>query len=241
MSARPGAGGLIVVTGPAPAPCAARAPGHDDRCPDCQACTACVGCGCDTAAARAWPRPRNVDEQCRAYWGSHGCGKRRGHAEPAHVCGVGDPEGLCSTHDGIGCRFYLDADGLEPDGPLLPTLLHGADTPWARELCPRCGRGELAGHTTGDLHCWRCPGVALPAAARTEYNATMTSTDWQPGDPVYPRPADGDVAVTCTTCGTRWTDPEGENLDCPTCGPPEPSPPALLGVPAPIDAGDGAP
>lgn len=44
-------------------------------------------------------------EYCGTYWGSHGCDLPRGHAGE-HLCGFGDPDGVCSTptrwHDGLG-------------------------------------------------------------------------------------------------------------------------------------------
>ena len=71
---------------------------------------------------------------CRVYWGSHGCNLERGH-EGGHVCPCCDcPPG---RHNGVDAPTLVDDDGVicvsrEPYyGP--ETYFYGEDAPAARE------------------------------------------------------------------------------------------------------------
>lgn len=50
--------------------------------------------------------------RCNLYWGSHGCDRPAGHEGP-HICGIYDPDGLCSQWENGYVRYYRYVeDGL---------------------------------------------------------------------------------------------------------------------------------
>lgn len=72
---------------------------------------------------------------CPVYWGSHGCDLGRDHEDQdLHVCGVGDPDGLCSflTRDAAGQWWvrYSAEDGVT----VLPGDPGGDHTAWSDPL-----------------------------------------------------------------------------------------------------------
>jgi hypothetical protein len=80
-----------------------------------------------------------VSQRCRTYWGSHGCGLERQHADAdrRHQCGDApsetNPDGLCSVveraADGSWTVRFSTLKPDEVDGQAFPVTLYGPDFP----------------------------------------------------------------------------------------------------------------
>lgn len=75
---------------------------------------------------------------CPTFWGSHGCDLPEGHGGN-HLCGVGDPDGLCSEHDGQRVRYLVSDDTWSAWAPSETYIMWG----WTTETEDR-PRGLLA-------------------------------------------------------------------------------------------------
>jgi hypothetical protein len=75
------------------------------------------------------------DTTCDTYWGSHGCDRRAGHPLP-HVCGRPDDDGVCSIHDGHGCRFVVYADHAGDEITIVADVRPAARTIVSRARYP---------------------------------------------------------------------------------------------------------